>query len=159
MYVAYIIVYRNSSHTVSITKPTQSYFQVRLQYTQRSTLPHATLLGSGFGHVTSSSSSSNEQPTQLTTTLKPRYQASLSSPAQSDAPQPSFLSKPLNTPPLHELIKQKCEASCEKVCEHECRKRKDPPEEICVLTCQHDCMTSCATRLLAKLRRLRVSME
>uniref|UniRef100_A0AC35G7W4 Uncharacterized protein n=1 Tax=Panagrolaimus sp. PS1159 TaxID=55785 RepID=A0AC35G7W4_9BILA len=33
---------------------------------------------------------------------------------------------------LTELIRQKCESGCEKVCNAECRKQKDPPDEICV---------------------------
>uniref|UniRef100_A0AC35GPF8 Uncharacterized protein n=1 Tax=Panagrolaimus sp. PS1159 TaxID=55785 RepID=A0AC35GPF8_9BILA len=52
---------------------------------------------------------------------------------------------------LTELIRQKCESSCEKVCNAECRKQKDPPDEICVLTCKHDCVASCSRKFQSKI--------
>lgn len=81
----------------------------------------------------------------------------------TSAPQPSIIHPVSHGGPgsktsggvrsLNEVIRQKCESSCQKVCDAECRKQKDPPDEICVLTCQHDCVASCSRRVTTKIAR------
>uniref|UniRef100_A0A914Z3G6 Uncharacterized protein n=1 Tax=Panagrolaimus superbus TaxID=310955 RepID=A0A914Z3G6_9BILA len=58
---------------------------------------------------------------------------------------------------LTELIRQKCESSCEKVCNAECKKVKNPPDEICVLTCKHDCVASCSRKFQSKILKTKAA--
>lgn len=55
------------------------------------------------------------------------------------------------TKSLAEIIQQKCQDSCSRVCESECRKQKDPPDEVCILTCQTDCVNSCKKKFASKI--------